>query len=88
MRVLQRAVEAATSLDDAASRSSGWMVTESMKRYSYMVGCLDNGWGCDAEQAQLNKMGQMGWELVAVVTKTAQGKPCTVYYFRREQEEQ
>ena len=49
-----------------------------------MVGGLDNKWDADSERTQLNEMGQQGWELVAVVVKPHDGKPCTFYYFRKE----
>jgi hypothetical protein len=55
-----------------------------MKRFSYMVGGLDNGWDMDSVEAQLNECGQRGWELVAVVARIYCAHPCTFFYFRRE----
>jgi hypothetical protein len=55
-----------------------------MMRFSYVVGGLGNEWDIQAEQAQLNEMGQQGWELVAVIVKPLKGTPATFYYFRRE----
>ena len=56
-----------------------------MKRFSYLIGGLDEKWGPEDEQTQLDKLGAMGWELVSVVMRNSnRGVPCCFHYFRRE----
>ena len=52
-----------------------------------MIGGLGTGWDWQAEQAQLNAMGEQGWELVTTIIKTTDGQPVTYHYFRREKPE-
>lgn len=55
------------------------------KRFNYMVGVLDEKWNFEQEQAQLNKLGERGWELVCILQRRGpKGEPCLYYYLRRE----
>jgi hypothetical protein len=49
-----------------------------------MIGGLGCGWKPEDEQAQLNEVGQRGWELVAGIVRVGNGVPCTLHYFRKE----
>jgi hypothetical protein len=50
-----------------------------------MVGALDAKWKVEDEQAQLNELGQKGWELISIVTRPGpDGRPCVYYYLRRK----
>ena len=53
-------------------------------RYEYLVGGLGLDWSPQDEQAQLNELGQQGWELVSVAVKEdSKSRVCTFFYFRR-----
>ena len=56
-----------------------------MKRFEYMVGGLGVKWKPEDEQAQLDELGEQGWELVSVITRPdPHGRPCCYYYLRRD----
>ena len=57
-----------------------------MKRFDYMVGGMDVKWKPEDEQAQLNELGEQGWELVSVVVRPDHnGRLLSYFYLRREQ---
>lgn len=57
-----------------------------MKEYKYLVGALLSALPPEEEQAKLNKYGEKGWELVAVVPRRLKGIDWNFHYFRKQTE--
>ena len=53
-----------------------------------MVGGMGVKWKPEDAQAQLNELGEQGWELIAVLIRPdPDGRLCSYFYLRREKHE-
>lgn len=58
-----------------------------MRKWQYVVGAMGTNWDIETEQAQLNAMGEQGFELVSTVIKPDPSKShrhLCFHYFKRE----